>query len=61
MYAIINLGGTQQKVEKGTEFTVNSLDKKEGSSLKIKDVLFAKKGNKYYVWNTTCKRWSSRM
>ena len=49
MYAIISIGGAQQKIEKGAEFIVNSLDKKEGSNLKIKDVLFAKKGNKFYV------------
>lgn len=49
MYAILEIGGKQEKVEKGVEITVNRLEKKEGASVKVKEVLFAKKGNKYHV------------
>ena len=49
MYAIIEIGGKQEKVEKGAEFAVNRLEKKEGSSSKLSHVLFAKKGSTYRI------------
>ena len=49
MYAIIDIGGRQEKVEKDAKFLVNRLAKKEGSELKITSVLFAKKQNAYHV------------
>ena len=49
MYAIIEIGGRQEKVEKGAELKINLLAKKEGNSLKLSQVLFAKKGNTYHI------------
>jgi len=50
MYAIIELNGTQVKVEKDEQFTVNHIKgKRSDKPLKIDTVLFGKKGNKHYV------------
>ncbi|MDD4202030.1 MAG: 50S ribosomal protein L21 [Candidatus Omnitrophica bacterium] len=49
MYAILEIGGKQEKVEKGVEIIVNRLENEEGSSLTVKEVLFAKKGAKYHI------------
>jgi large subunit ribosomal protein L21 len=49
MYAIINLGGRQYKLEKDREFLTNRLSGKESSVVKFKDVLFAKEKNTYHV------------
>jgi large subunit ribosomal protein L21 len=49
MYAILEVGGKQEKVEKGTEIVVNKIEEKEGTNLKVKEVLFAKKGAKYHI------------
>ena len=49
MYVIIEVGGKQEKIEKGTELAINRVSKKEGSDLKISHVLFAKKGNTYHI------------
>lgn len=55
MYAIIEIGGKQQKVEKGSIITCNRLAKKEGQALKLSDVLFARKGASYIVGNPHIK------
>jgi len=39
MYAVIETGGKQYKVEKGTEIEVELLDAKVGAILKFKDLL----------------------
>lgn len=39
MFAIIEIGGQQFKVEKGTKFEVGQLDEKEGSTIDINTVL----------------------
>jgi len=49
MYAIVEIGGRQEKVEKGSEFEVNRLNKKPGTVAKLQHVVFAKKGNAYVV------------
>lgn len=49
MYAIIQLGGRQERVEKGGSFTVNRMPQKEGNTAKLSQVLFAKKGNAYLI------------
>ncbi len=49
MYAILDIAGRQEKVEKGTVFSVNRLDKKEGSTAKIADVLFGVKEKHCHV------------
>jgi len=55
MYAILEIGGKQEKVEKGTEFAVNRLDEKENSVIKLQEILFAKKGSDYLVGNPYIK------
>jgi len=47
MYAIIDIGGKQQKVEKGSEFTVDRMSYKVGHNAKLPHIVFAKKGNSY--------------
>jgi len=49
MYAVIELNGAQVKVEKNTVFTVNRIKNTKDEILDVKEVLFGKKGNKYYV------------
>ncbi|MFH1791535.1 MAG: 50S ribosomal protein L21 [Candidatus Omnitrophota bacterium] len=49
MYAILDIAGRQERVEKGSTFTVNRLARKEGSSAKFNEVIFAKKGAKCHV------------
>jgi large subunit ribosomal protein L21 len=44
MYAVIESGGKQYKVEKNTVFTVERLNTKDGAELKIAKVLLAKDG-----------------
>jgi len=50
MFAIIELNGSQVKVEKDTKFTVNHIkDRKSDDPIKVETVLFGKKGNKHYM------------
>lgn len=49
MYAILDIAGRQEKVEKGSEFVVNRLAKEEGNIAKFTHILFAKKGNQYHI------------
>lgn len=44
MFAIIETGGKQFKVEKGTTLTVEKLENKEGSTVKIDRVLLINDG-----------------
>ena len=46
MFAIIETGGKQYKVEKGTTFHVEKLDVKEGSTVKLDKVLLVSDGEK---------------
>ena len=49
MYAIIELGGRQYKVEKEGTFLANRTAGKPSSTVKFKHVLFAKERNSYHV------------
>ena len=49
MYAIIELGGRQYKVEKEGTFLANRTAGKLSSTVKFKHVLFAKERNSYHV------------
>jgi large subunit ribosomal protein L21 len=42
MYAIVDTGGRQYKLEKNGEFLVNRMEGKESGIVKFKKVLFAK-------------------
>ena len=55
MYAVIESGGKQYKVEKNTVFTVEKLNVKDGAELKIVKVLLAKEGNSVHVGNPYLK------
>ncbi|MDD4956696.1 MAG: 50S ribosomal protein L21 [Candidatus Omnitrophica bacterium] len=55
MYAIMSINGDQVKVEKDTKFTVNRLKDLSSKTLKVEEVLFAKKGNSYLVGDPTIK------
>lgn len=55
MYAIIDIAGKQEKVEKGKDITVDRIDKKEGSSVKINEVLFASKDGEFIIGNPYIK------
>jgi len=55
MYAIVEIGGNQVKIEKGSDIAVNRLARKENSDFKISHVLFAKKGNAYQAGNPYIK------
>lgn len=45
MYAVIQTGGKQYRVEEGTRLQIERLNVSEGSSVQLKDVLFVKNGN----------------
>ena len=49
MYAIIETGGRQYKVEKGLEFLTNRIEGKVSSIVKFKNVLFAKEKSSYHI------------
>jgi large subunit ribosomal protein L21 len=49
MYAIINLNGTQIKVEKNETFVVNRIKDQTDKTIRVNEVLFGKKGQTYYV------------
>ncbi len=55
MYAIVEIGGRQEKVEKDASIVVNRLAEKEAHAVKIPHVLFAKKGNTYHIGNPYIK------
>ena len=45
MYAVIELNGSQVKVEKNTVFRVNRIKDAENKTIKVDKVLFARKGS----------------
>lgn len=49
MYAVIELKGSQVKVEKNDTFTVNRIEPQKSKTLKVDKVLFGKKGNSYKI------------
>ncbi|MDD5633925.1 MAG: 50S ribosomal protein L21 [Candidatus Omnitrophica bacterium] len=49
MYAIIDLQGTQVRVEKGEKFLVNRIKALKDKKIKVENVLFGKKGSAYVV------------
>ena len=56
MYAVIELKGTQLLVRKDDTITVNRIEKKKKDNiLKADKVLFAQKGQKYYVGTPNVK------
>jgi large subunit ribosomal protein L21 len=56
MYAIVETGGKQYKVNKGMEFVVESLGKKEGSTVNLPHVMLASKGKKIYIGTPYIKK-----
>ena len=55
MHAVIRAGGKQYKVEKGDKLKVEKLDKEEGKSIKINDVLMVIDVEKVTVGTTIVK------
>jgi len=55
MYAIVEIGGRQEKVEKDSVFKTNRLVNKEGSHTKLTKVLFVKKNKEYFIGNPYVK------
>ncbi len=49
MYAVIELQGSQIKVEKDETFVVNRMKSGKSKTLKVDKVLFGKKGNSYKI------------
>jgi large subunit ribosomal protein L21 len=49
MYAVIELQGEQILVEKDAKILVNRISPQKSKALKVKKVLFGKKGNSYKV------------
>ncbi|MBF0494414.1 MAG: 50S ribosomal protein L21 [Candidatus Omnitrophica bacterium] len=49
MYAIIDLQGTQVKVEKDSVFEINRFRKESPKSIKVSEVLFAEDNAKHYI------------
>lgn len=49
MYAVIELKGSQIKVEKDSKITVNRIEQGKSKKIKVDKVLFAKKGNSYAI------------
>ena len=49
MYAVIELKGSQIRVEKNDKFTVNRIKEQKSKTLKVDKVLFGKKGSSYFV------------
>ncbi len=49
MYAIMEVNGTQVRVEKNDKITINRLKDQSEKTFKVKEVLFGKKGTTYYV------------
>jgi large subunit ribosomal protein L21 len=49
MYAVIETGGKQYKVAKDDIFLVEKLEDKDGSDVKISNVLLLKEGNSVHI------------
>ncbi len=50
-YAIVEVSGTQMKVEEGKEIVVNRIKANEGEYIELKDVLFIKDNENYIFGN----------
>ncbi len=48
-YAIINISGTQEKVEEGKEILVNRVKANEGDTIEIRDVIFLRDGDNIMI------------
>jgi large subunit ribosomal protein L21 len=46
-YAILEISGTQMKVEEGKEITINRIKANEGDIIELKNVLFIKDGDNF--------------
>ncbi|MFH1777898.1 MAG: 50S ribosomal protein L21 [Candidatus Omnitrophota bacterium] len=49
MYAIVDVGNKQYKVEQNSIIDVDYLDEKAGTNFKIQNVLFASNGEKVFI------------
>jgi len=49
MYAVMEIQGTQILVEKDDTITVNRMASQRSKTLKVKKVLFGKKGSSYFI------------
>ncbi len=49
MYAVIELNGTQVRVEKDDKIVVNRIAGNKAKTLKVDKVLFGKKGSSYFI------------
>ncbi len=49
MYAVIELMGTQVKVEKDDKIVVNRMPASESKTVKVDKVLFGKKGSSFFI------------
>ncbi|MFH1552829.1 MAG: 50S ribosomal protein L21 [Candidatus Omnitrophota bacterium] len=49
MYAVIELKGSQIRVEKDDKITVNRIGEQKSKNIKVEKVLFGKKGSSYLV------------
>ncbi|MFC1644246.1 50S ribosomal protein L21 [Candidatus Omnitrophota bacterium] len=49
MYAVIELKGSQIRVEKDDKITVNRIKEQKSKNIKVEKVLFGKKGSSYLV------------
>ncbi|MFH1394950.1 MAG: 50S ribosomal protein L21 [Candidatus Omnitrophota bacterium] len=49
MYAIIELKGSQMRVEKNDKIVVNRISEQKEKDIKVEKVLFGKKGSSYLV------------
>ena len=56
MYAIVETGGKQYKINKGDEIEVEFLNKKEGSAFNLNHILLASKGKKIYIGTPYIKK-----
>jgi large subunit ribosomal protein L21 len=49
MYAVMEIQGTQILIEKDDTITVNRMAPQRSKTLKVKKVLFGKKGSSYFI------------
>lgn len=55
MLAIVDIGGKQYKIEKGTKLVVDRLEGKEGDTIKLERVLLISEGGKTTTGSPTVK------
>ena len=49
MYAVMEVNGTQVRVEKDDKIVINRLSGNEAKTIKVDKVLFGKKGSSYFI------------